>query len=75
MGHFVRDTNYRNSGHLLVSLIPSFTISFIPSHPYSTHSTSNSDGIGIAWAVCERFIKDRIPSIFVTHYHQLAVQC
>ena len=37
-------------------------------------STSNEDGIGIAWAVCEHFIRHRVPTFFVTHYHQLAVR-
>jgi hypothetical protein len=37
------------------------------------HSTSNEDGVGIAWAVCEHFISKRIPAVFITFYHQLAV--
>ena len=35
-------------------------------------STSNEDGVGVAWAVCEHFVRHRINCLFVTHYHQLS---
>jgi DNA mismatch repair protein MSH4 len=34
--------------------------------------TSNEDGVGIAWSVCEHLITRDIRTLIVTHYHELA---
>ena len=34
--------------------------------------TSNEDGVGIAWSVCEHLITRGIRTLIVTHYHELA---
>lgn len=53
---------------LLVSLDLS-TFIFFSSHC----STSNEDGVGIAWAVCEALAATEAHTLCVTHYHELAV--
>ena len=34
--------------------------------------TSNEDGVGIAWSVCEHLITRGVRTLIVTHYHELA---
>lgn len=36
--------------------------------------TSNEDGVGIAWAVCEQLLVKHTYAICITHYHELAVR-